>query len=174
MQNTDPDTETIQTICESLIGSKININYIISLENGENKAGELSNCNIIGDCFENVLFSFIAPNIPTFVEGPKQAPPDFYNRDKEWEWELKVFNGSPKFDVSNFDSFVMQLNENLDRKLNKTKYLIFKYAIAASTITVMDFKLCNIWEIISYTGRYPVSLQKKRGVWYNIRPCSFQ
>jgi hypothetical protein len=40
-------------------------------------------------------------------------------------------------------------------------------------ITIIDFKLCNVWEIINYKGKYPISLQCKKGMWYNIRPCGF-
>ena len=27
--------------------------------------------------------------------------------------------------------------------------------------------------MINYTGKYPISLQSKKDMWYNIRPCSF-
>lgn len=40
-------------------------------------------------------------------------------------------------------------------------------------ITITDFKLCNVWQIINYKGKHPISLQCKKGMWYNIRPCSF-
>lgn len=55
----------------------------------------------------------------------------------------------------------------------RTQYLIFKYELKDGIITITEFKLCNIWEIIGYKGKHPISLQCKRGMWYNIRPCSF-
>ena len=168
----DPDTQKINTICESLIGCEIQIGFNIKLKNGEKHYGKINNCNIVGDCMENILFPFIKSQVPSFEEGPKQASPDFYNRDKKWEYELKCFSDKPGFDISNFASYIAQLSENLERKMYKTQYLIFKYEIKEGYITITDFKLCNVWSILNYSGKRPVSLQCKKGVWYNIRPCS--
>ena len=57
---------------------------------------------------------------------------------------------NPNFDISNFNSYITQLTENLERKMYKTKYLIFKYKIDETFINILDFKLCSIWEIINY------------------------
>ena len=75
----DPDTDKIRNICESLIGSEIKLNFTITLKSGETCSGDIDNCNIIGDCMENVIFPFIKKQIPSFKEGPKQSSPDFYN-----------------------------------------------------------------------------------------------
>ena len=168
----DPNTSEIKQICESLVGCKINIGFTITLKSGGTLSGEIDNCNIIGDCMEDILYPFISKNIPTFEKGPKQASPDFYN-SKIWEWELKCFSNTPGFDISNFSSYISQLEENLERKMYKTQYLIFKYNLIDGVITITDFKMCNVWEIINYNGKYPISLQCKKGMWYNIRPCSF-
>lgn len=168
----DPKTPEIKKICKSLIDCKININFTITLQNGENHSGEINNCNIIGDCMEDILYPFINKHIPTFEKGPKQSSPDFYN-SKTWEWELKCFSNNPGFDISNFNSYIDQLEANLERKMYKTQYLIFKYNFKDGIISITDFKLCNVWEIINYTGKYPISLQCKKGIWYNIRPCCF-
>jgi hypothetical protein len=172
-KNSDPDTQKIRLICQSLIGCEIQIGFNIKLKNGENHSGKINNCNIVGDCMENILFPFIQAHIPTFEEGPKQASPDFYNREKKWEYEMKCFCGGPSFDVSNFTSYIAQLSENLERKMYKTQYLIFKYEIKNGYITITNFKLCNVWGILNYGGKRPVSLQVKKNVWYNIRPCTF-
>jgi hypothetical protein len=168
----DPNTTEIKKICESLIGSKINIGFTITLQNDEKYSGEINNCNIIGDCMEDILYPFIHKHIPTFEKGPKQASPDFYN-SKIWEWELKCFTNTPGFDISNFNSYISQLEHNLEKKMYKTQYLIFKYSLNDGIITITNFKLCNIWQLINYTGKYPISLQCKKGMWYNIRPCCF-
>ena len=174
MFTTDPDTKNIKSICESLVGCEIKLNFSITLKNGEKYIGDIDNCNIIGDCMENVLFPIINKKIPSFVQGPKQSSPDFYNGvDKEWEWELKCFGNTPGFDISNFNSYITQINNNLERKLYKTQYLIFKYASNDKCIKIVDFKLCNIWNLINYNGKYPISMQCKKGMWYNIRPCCF-
>jgi len=168
----DPKTPEIKTICESLIGSKINIGFTITLQNGENHSGEINNCNIIGNCMEDILYPFIHKHIPTFEKGPKQSSPDFYN-SKIWEWELKCFNKTPNFDIGNFNSYISSLENNLEKKIYKTQYLIFEYNLKNKIITIINFKLCNVWELINYTGKNPISLQCKKGMWYNIRPCSF-
>ena len=167
----DPDTEKIRNICNSLIGSKIQINFTLTLLNNEKYTEKINNTNIIGDCMENILFPFIKKNIPTFEKGPKQKSPDFYN--KEWDWELKCFRHNPCFDISNFNSYINQIEKNLEKKMYKTKYLIFRYKNYDNFVEITDFKLCNVWEIINYTGKYPISLQSKKKMWYNIRPCSF-
>tara|TARA_B100001094_G_scaffold89989_1_gene86078 strand:+ start:17968 stop:18777 length:810 start_codon:yes stop_codon:yes gene_type:complete len=213
--SSDPETPKIKTICESLIGCKINIGFTITLESGEKRSGELENCNIVGDCMENILYPFIKNYIPTFEEGPKQASPDFYNskiwassctggqeipihvlrdflhkgdtdavrrwfdaapaRDinQIWEWELKCFQDTPNFDISNFNSYISQLEGDLEKKMYRTQYLIFKYNLEDRIITITDFKLCNVWEIMNYGGKYPIPLQVKKGNWCNIRPCCF-
>lgn len=168
----DPHTPQIEKYCNSLIGSRISIGFTITLHNDEKHSGEINNCNIIGDCMEDILYPFIHTRIPTFEKGPKQSSPDFYN-SKIWEWELKCFRNSPGFDISNFNSYISQLEHNLERKLFKTQYLIFKYKLEDGIVVITDFKLCKVWEIINYTGTYPISLQCKKGMWYNIRPCSF-
>jgi len=170
--SSDPKTSEIKKICKSLIGCKINIGFTITLQNGETQLGEIDNCNIIGDCMEDILYPFIYKYIPTFEKGPKQGSPDFYN-SKIWGWELKCFGNNPGFDISNFNSYISQLEDNLEKKMYRTQYLIFKYNLTEGIITITDFKLCNIWEIINYKGKHPVSLQCKKGIWYNIRPCSF-
>ena len=169
----DPDTDIIEKTCKSLIGCKINIGFTITLNNGETMSGEVDNCNIVGDCMEDILFPFIHKHIDTFEPGPKQSSPDFYNANKQWEWELKCFSNAPGFDVSNFNSYISQLTTNLERKMYKTQYLIFKYEMKSGIIMITDFKLCKVWEIINYTGKYPISLQSKKDMWYNIRPCCF-
>ena len=46
-------------ICESLIGGVINVNFRINLQNGENYSGEIDNCNIVGDCMEDIIYPII-------------------------------------------------------------------------------------------------------------------
>jgi len=169
----DPDTPVITEICNSLIGSKIQLSFTITLLNGENHTGIIDNGNIVGDIIQDILFPYIRNHIQTFEKGPKQLSPDFYNRSKMWEWELKCFSGSPAFDISNFISYISQLQQNLLRKMYKTRYMIFKYNLKSNFIELIDFKLCNVWEILNYNGKNAISMQVKKNIWYNIRPCSF-
>lgn len=172
----DPDSKIVNEICNLFVGAKITLNYSISFKNGETKNSILNNCNIIGDCLEDIIFPCIKNNIASFQKGPKQSSPDFVNRDTEFEWELKAFTGNPCFDISNFMSYVNQLasHDGIIRKLYKTKYLIFRYSIVDDYVRIDDFTMKSIWEIVRYDKKYPLSLQNKRGMWYNIRPCSMK
>ena len=125
---------------------------------------------------ENILFRYVGNKLDTFESGPKQSSPDFFNRDKTYEWELKGFKDKPGFDVSNFTSYINQLNEinGVKRKLYQTKYIIMNYSLIGGIAKIKDYKICNVWDIVSYKGIYPISLQNKKGMWYNIRPCSFK
>lgn len=169
----DPDTNIIKNICTDLIGAKINIGYTIILANGNKYNGDIENCNIIGNSMENIIIPLLINKIPTIERGPKQASPDFFNRNRSYEWEIKFFNVSPSFDISNYMSYICQLEENTFRKLYKTQYLVFKYSIFNKYIIIDDFKILNVWNIVSFSGKYPISIQNKKGMWYNIRPCSF-
>jgi hypothetical protein len=124
---------------------------------------------------ENIIIPYLQSKIKTIEFGNKQQPPDFWNRDKQYDWELKLFTKHPSFDISNFISYINQLNnENgVEKKLYRTTYIIFKYSMNTNYILIEDFKMCNIWELILYNGKYPISLQNKKNMWYNIRPCSF-
>lgn len=174
MKRYDPDTHLFSEVCKSLVGAKIRLSYTIELLNGDRLANTLSNCNVVGDCLENVLFPFLKEKISTIEEGPKQASPDFWNRDREFEWELKVFNCNPNFDINNFTSYINQLGDNLEKKMYKTKYMIFKYDIYDSQVVIKDYRVCNVWDLVSYDKKHPISIQMKKGVWYNIRPCGFK
>ena len=67
----DPKTPEIKKMCESLIGCKINIGFTITLKSGENLSGGINNCNIVGDCMEDIIYPFIKRylSIPQFVLG---------------------------------------------------------------------------------------------------------
>ena len=164
------DLAKIETFCQSLVGTIINLGYTLILPNGEKHTDELKNCNIVGDAFESILYKLIKSHVPTFEKGPKQASADYIN--KNMGFELKCGKNCT-WDVSNFYSFIKQLSDNLHKKMYKTKYLIFMYTIEKNHITITNFKMCNVWDIIKYDGKNPISLQNKKNVWYNIRPGSF-
>lgn len=173
MELRDPDTDIINESCIKLIDAKIKIHYTI--EYGETvESGDIDDCNIVGNCMETILYPYLKDKIPTLEKGPLQKSPDFYNRNKQYDWELKTFCKSPNFDIANYTSYITQLSENLNKKLYKTQYLVFKYEIKNDYIIIKDFVLCNVWNIVSYDKTYPISLQNKKGTWYNIRPCCFK
>ena len=132
------------------------------------------NCNSTGNILESVVFSHLEQYIPDIEKGPKQASPDFWCNNRKYEYEQKCFCTHPCFDISNFESYIEQLCEpgGVLRKLLKTKYLIYEYATDDEVITIKSFVMLNVWNIVGYTGKYPITMQKKRGMWYNIRPST--
>lgn len=172
----DPDSDKINELCQRLIGATVELNFSIRLVDGNDISGILENCNIVGDSLENIVYPFIKKHINTFEEGPKQSSPDFWNRDKEFEYEMKAFQGSPGFDIGNFESYINQLSlqGGVNKKLYKTKYMIFKYSLKDGKVKIDDFSMKNVWELVGYGGKYPITIQNKRGMWYNIRPGSYK
>lgn len=164
----------IEKILKTLVGSRIKLNYEISLTNGEMFKSQLNDCNVVGNSLENIIFPILRNKIPTFQKGEKQKSPDFFDSNSKIEFELKAFKKSPCFDVANFNSYINQINTNLSNKVFNTYYIIYQYDIINenSLINIIDFKLLNVWNIVSFTGKYPISVQNKKGFWYNIRPCS--
>jgi hypothetical protein len=166
----DPDTQQIKAICQSMIGSKIHFGFTITLPTGETQSGKINNCNIIGDCLENILFPIIKKQVSTFEEGPSQASPDFYNR-KEWEWELKAFHTSAGFDIGSITGYIDKLSkkDGIEKKLFKTKYLVFEYDIDDNNIILKNFWMLSVWDLCcGYGGKKPINVGGGKGV--NIRP----
>jgi hypothetical protein len=134
----------------------------------------INNCNAVGDILESIFFHQIKKHLSDFEEGPKQKSPDFYACNKLFEYEQKVFMKKPGFDISNFESYIEQLcqKDGIYQKILKTKYLIFEYFIDENKIMIKKFHFLNVWNIVAYSKKEPISMQVKRGVWYNIRPDS--
>ena len=123
---------------------------------------------------EDIIYAKIKEKLDDFEEGPKQASPDFYGDNKNCEFELKVFGNDPNFDISNFQSYIEQLcsPNGVFKKLFKTKYIIFEYTQEKQNFKIKKFYYMNVWNLVSYTGKWPVSMQVKKSVWYNIRPSN--
>lgn len=169
----DPDTETFAEVCDSLKGASIQINCQITLTNGKQNNISIKNTNIVGDCLEDLLYPFLSEKLPNFKQGEPQKSPDFYNG--QFEWELKAFTKQANFDIGNFTSYVNQLADisGVHRKLINTQYLIFEYTINKEMFVIKDFHICNVNHLASYgSKKYPLSMQVKKGMWYNIRPVS--
>ena len=116
---------------------------------------------------------FLKNNIYFRENSNSQEFPDFYlgaSPDSNL-LEIKAFNYSktPAFDIANFDSYcdsVLKKPYILD-----ADYLIFGYNMNINgEITINDIWLKKIWEIAGKSEKYPLKVQEKRGVIYNIRP----
>jgi hypothetical protein len=124
----------------------------------------------------NRILPIIKEQLPDFKKGPKQSSPDYYgynNKNNQFEFEQKTFTINPNFDIGNFTSYISQLCEQdgLFRKLLNTKYLIFEYIVDKNNILIIKkFHYLHVWNLVSYNKKYPISMQVKKNMWYNIRP----
>lgn len=177
----DPKTPDIKKSCESLIGFTANIGFTGTLNSGENISGEINNCNIIGNCMEDILFPIIEKNIPTFEKGPPGQKPDFINVGSKskfisYEYELKCFNieSGAGFDIGSITGFLEDISKpaGVQKKLD-VKYLIFEYVIDKKTkgFTITKFWMLSVYDICcGYGGQKPINIGGQKGV--NIRPAT--
>lgn len=84
--------------------------------------------------------------------------------------EIKTFDfdRGPGFDLANFDAYCNSLLTNAYRI--DSDYLILTYQMNGSEITIKDVWLKKIWEIAGGSSTYPLKVQEKKNVIYNIRP----
>jgi len=154
-------------ICKSFVGQSVKITASFM-----GSSILIINTNTVGDILQSIFLPIFKEELG-FVEGLPQQFPDYYgDNTKDFYFEQKVYTNSPGFDLANFASYIDQLCKDgaVFDKLFRTKYLIWEYSINGFEIIIKNFHYLNIWNIPSYTGVHPISLQVKRGMWYNIRP----
>jgi len=161
--------EALRTLCENFIDEEINL--IGSLKR-KKKTIAINNPNVVGESLDSILYPFFKETCPDFEKGPKQESPDFFAQNKEFQFELKAFYDKPGFDISNFTSFIHQISNpgELIKKIFKTKYLVFEYGIVEDAFKIKNFWMLDIWNLPAYNNKYPISMQVKRKIYYNIRP----
>jgi type II restriction enzyme len=130
----------------------------------------------VGHILQSWLKQWLIDNDYYFNEPSNtQVFPDFYlDTDvKKNLLEVKAFNynASPAFDIANFESYCSSLAENAYRL--DADYLIFGYSMNNGVIKIEDIWLKKIWEISSSSAKYPLRVQDKRGMIYNIRPTKW-
>jgi len=170
MQSDDPHASQIEEICRTLIDCKINIGFTVTLKSGEKLSGEIDDCNIVGNCMENILYPIIEEKIPTFKKGPPGQKPDFINLDHDYE--LKCFKNGPGFDIGSITGFLEDISKpgGVQKKLN-VKYLIFEYEIINKETKISNFWMLSVCDICcGYGGKKPINIGGGKGV--NIRPAT--
>ena len=162
-----PNLEALNTLCKSFVGKKI-----VLTANFNGRSLPIMNPNLVGDLLEDIFYPFYKEVCPDFEEGPKQESPDFFVHGQDFQFEQKAFYESPGFDISNFTSLLHQISKpgELIKKLFKTKYLVYEYGIEECAFVIKNFWMLNIWNLPTYGNTYPISMQVKKKVWYNIRP----
>jgi type II restriction enzyme len=102
-----------------------------------------------------------------------QTFPDFHldiHNKKRGLLEVKTFDWDrgPGFDLANFDSYCNSLLTSAYRL--DSDYLIFSYQMNGSELTIKNVWIRKIWELACGSGTYPLKVQEKKNVIYNIRP----
>lgn len=129
----------------------------------------------VGNLLQEWLKAWLMKEKIEFEENNNsQVFPDFYldkHNQKTDLLEVKTFNfkGGPGFDLANFDSYCNSLLVNAYRI--DSDYLIFAYEMHGSVITIKNVWLKKIWELAGPSGTYPLKVQEKKSIIYNIRPA---
>jgi len=133
--------------------------------------------DVIGNILQDWFGEWMTKN-KIFHSSPENTQdfPDFYlsHNHKENLLEVKSFdyNAGANFDVANFESYCRSLRTNAYRL--DAKYLIFGYSMEDDgLITIKKVWLKNIWEICGPSEDYPLKIQQKQGMIYNIRPAKW-
>lgn len=128
----------------------------------------------IGNLLQEWLKAWFRQQYIDFSENTNsQSFPDFFldvDDNTQHLLEVKSFDykRGPGFDLANFDSYCNSLLENAYR-LN-SDYLILAYQMEGSIITIKNVWLKKIWELACPSSTYPLKVQEKKDVIYNIRP----
>lgn len=131
----------------------------------------------VGNLLQEWLKAWMIKENIEFEENPNsQVFPDFYldKLDKKSGLlEVKSFDWDrgPGFDLANFDSYCNSLLTSSYR-LN-SDYLILAYQMKGSELTIKDVWIKKIWELACPSGTYPLKVQEKKSVIYNIRPSTW-
>ncbi len=131
----------------------------------------------VGNLLQEWLKAWMIKEKVEFEENTNsQIFPDFYldkHNQKLGLLEVKSFDWDrgPGFDLANFDSYCNSLLVNSYRL--DSDYLIFAYQMKGSVITIKNVYLKKIWELACPSGTFPLKVQEKKSIIYNIRPSTW-
>ncbi|ELC8442524.1 NgoBV family restriction endonuclease [Clostridium perfringens] len=137
---------------------------------------EIDSTDTVGNSLQSWLEGYLKEkNIYYRTPDNTQEFPDFYlgENNKENLLEVKAFNldNGPGFDIANFESYCSSL-ESKSYRLD-ADYLIIGYRMNGVIIKIENIWLKKIWEISSSSSSHKLKVQTKRGMIYNIRPCTW-
>lgn len=131
--------------------------------------------DVVGNILQEWFVGWLRKKGISFaLNANTQMPPDLYlnSEDKTSHLlEIKAFNreGSPGFDIANFKSFQREIVEK--PYMLMAKYLIFAYRMSEEGIvTITDVWLKSVWELCRSSEKWPLNVQYRNGIVYNIRP----
>ena len=131
----------------------------------------------VGNLLQEWLKAWMMKEQIEFEENTNsQIFPDFYldkHNQTQGLLEVKSFDWDrgPGFDLANFDSYCNSLLVNSYRI--DSDYLIFAYQMEGSEITIKNVWIKKIWELACPSGTYPIKVQEKKSIIYNLRPSTW-
>jgi len=131
----------------------------------------------VGNLIQEWLREWMEQQLIEFEVNPNtQKFPDIYLnlRDrKSGLLEIKAFdfNRGAGFDLANFESYSNSLLEESYRL--DSDYLILGYTMNDTEITIVNVWIKKIWELSGGSSTYPLKVQEKKKVIYNIRPINW-
>ncbi|MFN0036509.1 MAG: NgoBV family restriction endonuclease [Saprospiraceae bacterium] len=135
---------------------------------------EIESRDSVGNLVQEWLKAWMKQAVVEFEEGSNtQTFPDIF-LDKEDKkkglLEIKTFDADrgPGFDLANFESYCNSLLTNAYRL--DSDYLVIAYRMEGTEITIQNVWLKKIWELTGGSSTYPMKVQEKKKIIYNIRP----
>ncbi|MCM1076493.1 MAG: NgoBV family restriction endonuclease [Bacteroides sp.] len=128
--------------------------------------------NVVGNILEEWLDKWMEESRIPHKHNEGQSSPDFWlnieNLTEDW-LEVKSFTGSPNFDIAAYNSFINLILQK-PCKL-QSSYLLIKYKNEGGKVVIENCWLKKIWEISSPSEKWPIKVQDKKGIIFNIRPA---
>ena len=155
-----------------LIGQKGIINFTL-----KDLTVSIESKDTVGNLIQDWLVQWMKREQLSFEQNPSsQTFPDIYLNveDKKKDLlEIKTFDWArgAGFDLANFESYCGSLLTNAYRL--DSDYLIIAYKMDGVEITIENVWLKKIWELAGGSGTYPIKVQEKKQVIYNLRPISW-
>jgi len=135
--------------------------------------------DVIGNIIQSWLGEWMKSEKIDFEEPPNsQEFPDFFlnpDNKKEGLLEVKTFDveRGANFDIANFQAYCRSLLKNSYRL--DADYLILGYSMnEEGFVKIEKIRLKKIWEISGESQAYPVKVQQKQGMIYNLRPIVWE
>jgi len=152
-----------------IVGQKGEINFVL-----KDLSIKITSRDTVGNLIQDWLKQWMMTQTIEFeVNDNPQVFPDIYlnkHNKKEGLLEIKAFDfdRGPGFDLANFDSYCNSLLTSAYRL--DSDYLIIGYRMVGHEITIAGVWLKKIWEIATSSSTYPLKVQEKKKIIYNIRP----
>ena len=152
-----------------IIGQKGVINFTL-----KDLTVSIESKDTVGNLIQDWLVQWMKREQFSFEQNPSsQTFPDIYLNvdDKKKDLlEIKTFDWKrgAGFDLANFESYCGSLLTNAYRL--DSDYLIIGYKMDGAQITIENVWLKKIWELAGGSGTYPIKVQEKKQVIYNLRP----